>query len=264
MVRAMGLEASFNKPKEVEPASLERPDSAPFDADKLKSSEIEKPALDPIESRLSDPAEVARPIEGLEHTLQKIEVQEDGSTVYNTPFTTGRKLNHDQGRAVENVQGTCVIVSAENLCRMAGKNLTEADVIKTATELELCETGNADSAENGGMYSKDIPQLLGALGIKASEFRPTSHEDVASAIESGRGVIAVVNTMRFWEDCPIEGLHAVTLTSVERGPDGEVRAFYVCDSGTGGEDYARRIDADLLADSAVWHSPFVATDSPIR
>ena len=215
------------------------------------------------ESVLHDPEALSKPMEGLSETREGFHQLENGNTLFDRPGETGEMLNHDQGNAVKRVEGDCGLVSAENVARMAGKDVSEADVVDIARVNGDCDYGIfKNPGDNGGATSEQIKDVLGRLGIDADVKEKPSVDDVAKAVESGRGVIACVRTGEFWEDPAYDGGgHAVTVTSVERGPDGDVVAFRVCDSGTGGKDSCRAVSADLLESSLM---ETVVTDKPIR
>lgn len=217
---------------------------------------------DDSETVLHNPEQLAQPVEGLDQTQQDYEQLENGNTVYDHPQETGETLNSNQGKAVPGFVGTCGLVSAENVARMAGKDVSEADTVGIACENKDCQHHFWWPAEaNGGTKPQNICSVLGHLGIDATADYEPSVNEMADAVESGHGVIAFVDVFEFWPDNEQEGGHAVTVTSVERDPDGNIAAFYVCDSGTGGEDACRRVDVDLF-DASLNYS--VTTNDIIR
>lgn len=215
------------------------------------------------ESRFSRSSEVFRPIAGLPETRQETHVLEDGSTLFDSPVETGALLNSRQGRGIEGFEGTCGIVSAENVARLAGKDITEADAVGVACDRGLCLKGRDCPGDNGAIDPEGIAALLDALGIEPSLVLPSTIDALARLVEGGHGVIAVVEVGRFWEEAAEESKHAVTVTSVERDQDGGLSAFYVCDSGTGGDDSARRVSAGLMGES-LSGDPIIATAQVIR
>ena len=218
--------------------------------------------FDASEKVLHDPEQLSVPIEGLEQTQQDYEQLENGNTIYDHPQETGEKLNSNQGNAVPGFVGTCGLVSAENVARMAGKDVSEADTVGIACENKDCQHHFWWPAEaNGGTSPENLCSVLGHLGIDATADYEPSINEMADAVESGHGVIAFVDVFEFWPDNEQEGGHAVTVTSVERDPDSSIAAFYVCDSGTGGEDACRRVDVDLF-DASLNYS--VTTNDIIR
>ena len=203
-------------------------------------------------------------IKGLDRTRQSFETLENGNTVFDAPYETGKMLNSEQGRAIESVEGDCGLVAVENVARLAGKHVTEADIYRVASEHNLCETGHEDPGFNGGTSFVDQCIILEKIGIGASPFIAEFAEDLADVVESGRGVIAAVDAGMLWEGFPYDSDHAITVTSVERNADGKPVAFYICDSGTGGTDSSRRVSADHMMDSLSRYNPLVMTNDPIR
>lgn len=233
-----------------------------FDPDKLIEPERQEEANP--ESLLTNREALLSRVEGLEHTEQDFRELDDGNAIFNTPHETGELLNCNQGCAVDNVEGDCGLVAIENIARLAGKHVTEADVFKIASEEGLCEAGNEDPGFNGGTSFIDQCAILEKIGIAATPFFVELAEDLADIVESGRGVIAAVDAGMLWEGFPYDADHAITVTSVERNPEGKPVAFYICDSGTGGIDPSRRVSADHLMDSLSRYNPLVMTDVPIR
>ena len=154
------------------------------------------------------------------------------------------------------------MVSCQNVALLAGKEITEADVVSLASRMGLCSEGGDAPEDNGATSWLSIAEVLHAIGIAPSFIAGSSSEEIAGVVESGRGVIACVEISEFW-DVPFEGKHAVTIISVERDPDGNAIAFYVCDSGTGGEDSARRVDSEKMLNS-LSDDPLVISRDIIR
>ena len=245
-----------------------------FDPDKLidgdagksdapEESDTPEAGVNP-ETVLHDPRQLATPVEGLKQTRQDYEQIENGNTIYDHPSETGKKLNSNQGEAVEGVMGDCGLVSAENICALAEKEPkpSEADVVSIAINNGLCDFNPDDNpSNNGAANAKQIRDVLGVLGIDSEVKIAPSINEVVNDVESGRGVIAGVDTSKFWNDYPYKEGHAVTLTSVERDLDGSVVAFYVCDSGEDGDSGCKRVDASRLESSLM---ETVVTTDPIR
>ena len=216
-----------------------------------------------LETRRSDSDYLAQPVKGLDATREGFQTLENGNSIYDHPFEVADKLNCNQGNAVPGFMGTCGLVSVENVCRLAGKeNVTEADIINVAMAHGDCDYHFRKPPENnGGTTFKQIQDILSHVGIESTVLGLPSIENVARNVEAGHGVIACVDVSEFWDDSHYEGLHAVTVTSVERDSTGNVAGFYVCDSGTGGIDGCRRVGSDML-DSALFTT--IVTSKPIR
>lgn len=214
-----------------------------------------------FETALHDAEYLAAPVEGLAETREGFQELENGNKLYDHPAEAGERLNSDQGNAVWRVEGDCGLVSAENVARLAGKDVSEADVVGIARANGDCDYGVFKRAcENGGTMSSQICDVLGRLGIAAEVKGKMPLDDMAKSVESGRGVIAAVEVSKFWGGAE-KGGHAVAVTSVERTPDGKVAAFYVCDSGTGGNDSCRRVGVGQFGASL---RDSIVTTKPIR
>ena len=184
-----------------------------------------------------------------------------GDLTYDSPIETGRLLNSNQGvpreqggEGVEGYVGTCGLVSCENVLRMAGLNITEADVVNYARNTrstnhrnrQLCTTDSHPS-NNGGTYITDRQEILQHFGV-SSTIEEASIDNIARYVGEGRGVILSVEANRFYGRRSSEqSYHAVTVTSVTVDQvTGQPLGFFVCDSGTGGVDSSRFITAQEL------------------
>ena len=183
---------------------------------------------------------------------------------FNDPWTTGTQLNSRQGTAIDSFRGTCGLASCENVARLAGKDISEADVITVATSNHLCAIYGGNPGATGGTTPEMRQQVLGCLGIDSYLDPDTSVDHIAECVESGRGVIASVDVARFWDNRKTGGGHAITVTSVERDTGGNVTAFYVCDSGSAAPDYARRVDASRFSRSLIRGRELNVTSGAIR
>ena len=169
---------------------------------------------------------------------------ERGTLIYDSPVKTGRKLDIKQGK-VKNFQGTCGIVSCVNILRMAGVNITEADIVEYASSTHeecinsfitsirnkmLC-TVNLDPSSNGGTTAFDRKKILEHFGIPSST-SCQSIEIISEAVSMGKGVIVSVDPYKLYlkRRSTENALHAITITSVEKDLTGKIVGFYVCDS----------------------------------
>jgi hypothetical protein len=166
----------------------------------------------------------------------------DGTAIFDSPVETGERLDANQGKT-PGYQGTCGLVSCVNILRMAGISATEQEVVHFAAYNRLCNTGYPIPEDNGGTTPSDRQAVLANFGIN-SELRDGSIENIASAISEGRGVIAAFDAGKLWGDPDYYGGgHAVTVTSVKTNSHGKILGFFVCDSGTGGNDSAKYYSA---------------------
>lgn len=187
---------------------------------------------------------------------------QDGTYIkfYDSPKETGAFLNCHQGvpetmggEGLDGFKGTCGLVSCENILRMAGLGITEAEVVNYAKTHKygfrhLC-TVNSNPENNGGTYPQDRKEILRHYGIDSIIEYSTDLEKIANYVSEGRGVIASVDACMLWYESisAVPARHAITITSVERDAlSNEITAFYICDSGSRNDDSARRVRADLL------------------
>lgn len=163
-----------------------------------------------------------------------------------------RELNHLQGDNPFGFQGTCGLVSCEDVLKQFGVQTSEAEVVRHAIEHGLCSTDGGDVTQMGGTTMRDQAQILTDFGVPASEASGRSLDDLALTIESGRGVIIEVNAGVLWDNPAHydfgDANHAITVTGVARDPEtGTVLGAFVNDSGRGlPEDSGRFIDAATL------------------
>lgn len=194
------------------------------------------------------------PIMGLQTTKQAWHSVGD-CIVFNTPETTGQKLNSDQGQADPNFKGTCGLCSCQNVLTLAGLNVSEKQLIDYAVSHRdpykingeaLCShSGHPD--ENGGTDAIDRKIILSAFGVPSRLESATIH-NVVRFVEEGKGVIASVHAGILW-NCYFgtdDDYHAVTVTSIERNKTGDVTAVYICDSGRQGQEYSKKYDIDTF------------------
>lgn len=160
---------------------------------------------------------------------------EDG-TIYDSPVEKRSQLNLNQGK-VPRFKGTCGLCSCENVLRLAGVEVTEADVVKYASENKLCVYRRFGMAgTNGGTSAGDRQEILRHFGLESTQM-PSSIENIALAVSEGRGVIVSVHASRLWYSVPFVGdFHAVTVTSVKKDAVGNILGFYIADSGIHGKD----------------------------
>lgn len=155
-----------------------------------------------------------------------------GGEVYDTPMTTGRSLDSDQGK-VSGYRNTCGIVSCVNIARLAGLSTEEFEALDIAIKNDLCnkyrKAWYGKVYQGGGTSPESRKEILKHLGID-SYLEDASVDNIAKRVVEGRGVIISVRAGKLWNST-IKGLHAITVTSVQRGFDGTIQGFFVCDSG---------------------------------
>lgn len=157
------------------------------------------------------------------------------------PFELANILDSVQGDAVEGAWGTCFLTSISNICTLAGKDISEGDVVRYAVENKLCNVDAWSPENTGGTSTKSAVRILNELcGIEAHsyegrEFRKFDNEAIAQAIEDGIGVIA--------------GLDA---------------GFFICDSGSGKACQYIDVDSFNRICRNTRGGNVVVTDKPIR
>ncbi|MFB6894181.1 hypothetical protein ACFCX4_33280 [Kitasatospora sp. NPDC056327] len=160
-------------------------------------------------------------------------------------------FTHPQGDNPFGYRGTCGLCSCEGVLRQFGVDVGEAEVVAHAIARGLCET-DGDPAMRGGTSLTDQARVLGDFGVPAHTERADSLEDLAAALEHGRGVIVAANAGVLWDDADSydggRANHAVVPIGVARDPaTGGIQGFYINDSGTG--EQARFVDAATMAEA---------------
>lgn len=232
------------------------------------SREIKNQILSKRTESFSSKNQLLKQPRSLSKTAQTWNKTVDGTRIYNAPHETGSKLDFHQGK-VQNFEGTCGLVSCENILRLAGVPISENEIVKYASSTyevddgsftsslkrqTLCRT-NSDSQSNGGTSALSRRKILEHYGI-SSYTSKQSINIIADAVSSGRGVIASVHAETlYFKRRPIHpDLHAVTVTSVHKDVDGSILGFYICDSnayaygGTGATYYTAKEFEDALSE----------------
>jgi hypothetical protein len=196
---------------------------------------------------------ISKPVvNNLKKTRQKWIYHADGSRTYNSPEETGKTLNYDQGNAIKGFKGTCGVVSSGNVLTMAGVKVSEKELVEYCSKNlsrfgePLC-TIDDEPENNGGTDSLDRQQILEHYGVQSMRHQQTI-ENIATAVEAGRGVIISVDVKELWQSKQ-EGFHAITVTSVKRDKNGDIEGFWVTDSGTGKREPATYYKKDVISKS---------------
>ncbi len=162
------------------------------------------------------------------------------------PFGNACKMDFEQGDNPYNASGNCGLVSISNMLRRAGMDVSEKDVTRCAIDSGLCDYNPMGSADNNGGTTIEMRcDILNKFGV-ASDICPSGNggtlEDIADAIDSGRGVLISVNAGELW-DCddgsvpfwgrPVSN-HCIMVTGIARNAaTGEIAGVYIADSGRG-------------------------------
>jgi len=146
---------------------------------------------------------------------------------YITPDGTPLKYN-----------GTCGIVSCEDVAKQQGINVTEDDLVRLAAEKNLCVNDVPNSDKLGGTTDAGRAALLKEISVPNEMVSASSLEELAGHIENDQGAIAAVNAGVLWNDANYLGNgsanHAIVPTGVARDPQSnQILGFFINDSGTG-------------------------------
>lgn len=155
------------------------------------------------------------------------------------------EFNHLQGDNEEEIGGTCGLVSCENVLHQFGIHIKEGDIVRFAGEVGMRQADGATTLFNQA-------DLLTEYGVPSHVAAPLTVEMLAAEIESGRGVIAAVNSGVLWSQSAFVGTgdadHAINVSGVGRDPaTGAVIGFYINDSGTG--ESGKFIPIDMFRDA---------------
>lgn len=221
-------------------------------------------------------------IKDIPHLLEP-EIREDipglkKAFVWGEPYRLGDILDHQQG--FDNPYGafgTCGETSVANICKIAGMNVTEPEVVEYAMENDLCS--KFDEKFHGGATTiGNQIALLEHYGLQSHcEFaaETATPERLAEAIEGGHGVMVGLNSGilqdRAWRILNSEGKvfagHAVCMTGTVRDMERNLKGFYLCDSTAQSPDGGRIfVPIEKFNDcySNVKDAFAVITDNPIR
>ena len=162
------------------------------------------------------------------------------------PYEDAAKMDYQQGDNPYHARGNCGLVSLSNTLRRAGIDVTEDDVTKYAIENNLCIfDADGDEGMNGGTTLEMRQEILKGFGFESDVYYSEtggSLEEIADAIDSGRGVLISVNAGVLWDvddgTVPVNGKppvnHCVAVTGIARDAEtGEIRGVYIADSGRG-------------------------------
>jgi hypothetical protein len=147
-------------------------------------------------------------------------------------------FNHPQGDNPEQDYGDCGIVSCADVLDQFGLRLTEADVVRHATQFRELHVEAGHPERSGWTLPSEQARILCDYGIPAQALHDQSADQLAGAVQLGYGVIAGVNAGVLWTDARFLGdgqaNHVVAVTGIARESyDGALAGFYINDSGSG-------------------------------
>jgi hypothetical protein len=165
-----------------------------------------------------------------------IEVLPDGREAVEFGDPEGcERFNHCQGENDLGFEGTCGLVSCEDVINQFGGDVTENDIVNFAADNDFCEK-SSNPAESGGTTPFGQVKILDAHGIPARVEVCDSLEDLAGRVEDGHGLIVGVNAGVLWDNRAYfdsgDPNHAIVVTGVDRDPQsGDILGFKINDSG---------------------------------
>lgn len=176
----------------------------------------------------------------------------DGRTamVCGDPGAVAGVLHSRQGENGLGYQGTCGVVSCQNVLRLFGVSATEDEMVRYAATRGLCSVHRNPEA-SGATNPYTRARLLGEWGFPTEIVERPEPGRVAQAFEEGHGVIVGVNAGILWDNANFYGNgfsnHAVAVTGTARDEVGGLLGLYICDSGRRlSDDSARFVPADLF------------------
>ncbi len=249
-----------SKPTDITPTSTTQPVSpTPAIADKPVSVAPARKPADIAPASTAKPAAVTPAAAAAAPTPDILPAEHDkidGKDVlvygYPKPYD---QLDYSQGFAVSGYFGTCTEASVSNLLKIAGQDVSEADVVKRAIVNKWCDTTSSNPTLRGGAFRDQQQAMLKSYGVATEVFHGNDMEKLGQLVKEGKGVIMAVNAEQLWvADLPpiVRKLlnldHVVNLTGVVYAADtGKVQGFYIADSGRGlVSDQARYLTAKEL------------------
>lgn len=158
-------------------------------------------------------------------------------------------FNHLQGDNPEHDSGDCGVVCCAEVLSQFGCPASEAALVGHATARRELHVVAGHPEESGWTLPAEQAAILADYGVPARAESARTTEWLATAVQGGHGVIAMVNAGVLWSDPRALGHgqanHAVTLTGVALDPDDEsLLGFYLNDSGSG--ESGRYVAAHLM------------------
>lgn len=145
------------------------------------------------------------------------------------------EFNHLQGDNDLGFQGTCGLVSCEDVLRQFGVDVNEDDIVNYAADHHFCEVSERPS-DSGGTTPFDQVKILEGHDVPAHVEACDSLENLAGRIEDGHGIIVGLNAGVLWDNVDYydngQANHAIVVTGLDRDPQtGEILGFKINDSG---------------------------------
>lgn len=150
--------------------------------------------------------------------------------VYDNPDALSCRVVTEQGINRHNLPKTCVCAALANwLCNITGHTAYDEDAVVDYA----CRAGYSN--RKGGICIEDVPKLWAHFGLRPECVGVWDAKACAAAVESGRAVGLSVRGKSLWYGWGWgrENTHMIDVVSVKRGPGGEIRSFYIVDTGRG-------------------------------
>lgn len=177
-----------------------------------------------------------------------------------------QKFNHIQGENDLGFQGTCGLVSCEDVLKQYGKPVSENDIVNHANDNNLCKNDDVDPRKNGGTSPLDQAKILSDHGVPSKVYEGGDLNSLIDDIDQKKGAIIEVNAGVLWNDPNYfdngEFNHAVVPTGYAKDAhSGELAGFYINDSGT--NESGKFVDKNTMTDAWVDTGGFkVVADDP--
>lgn len=169
------------------------------------------------------------------------------------PFDKADKMDFKQGDNPFSASGNCGLVSIANTLSRGGFQVSENDVTGYAISSGQCVFDpHGPASENGGTDAVMRKNILAHFGVPSRIVSPENGgnpEQIADAIDEGKGVLIGVNAGILWNNpnyvdtylgLPASN-HCISVTGAVRDANtGELKGFYIADSGRGLPEDANR------------------------
>nr|WP_233170810.1 calcium-binding protein [Herbaspirillum sp. ASV7] len=166
-----------------------------------------------------------------------------------------RNLNFRQGAGVTGYQDTAGEVCIANISVLAGRPVSEKEVVERAIKENLCVTSGKKSDPRGGTTAEQQLALLKDFGFDSTLEKGFDEAAVARHIIEGKGVIVSVNSdvlgcATFPKNMGRTD-HVVTVTGAAYSADtGDIVGFYIANTVRGAEvDACRFVSLQKMRDS---------------
>ncbi|MGC4241115.1 MAG: calcium-binding protein, partial [Herbaspirillum sp.] len=148
------------------------------------------------------------------------------------------QLDYAQGDAVPGFLGTCGETVVANMSVLAGRPLTEKEVVTRAIDEMLCDVIDPLPEHRGGTYTEGQQALLKDFGIDATITHGFDEMAVARSIKEGKAVGLSVNASRLWDMPSFTDARQDNLWFSKTGQDLRIKVLGTTDQVTVKDWYA--------------------------